>query len=93
MARTRDEITINGSDLLCSLRIGIKMPRMFGPRMTVATCLFRLVGVVSGTNVVVEVDDHLADDPLPELIPDCSNPYGEGIRTTGSGDRPPKQRR
>lgn len=31
--------------------------------------------------------------PLPEVIPDCSNPYGEGIRTTGSGDRPPKPRR
>jgi len=93
MARTSDEITINGSDLLCSLRIGIKMPRMFGPRMTVATWLFQLAGVVSGTKVVVEVDDHLVDEQLPEVIPDCSNPYGEGIRTTGSGDRPPKPRR
>lgn len=34
---------------------------MFGPRMTVAMWLFRLAGVVSGTNVVIEVDDDLTD--------------------------------
>ncbi|WIC84694.1 hypothetical protein [Agrobacterium tumefaciens] len=61
MARDCDEIIVDGSDLLRRLRIGVKMPRMFGPRMTVATWLFRLAGLVSGTNVVVEVDDDLTD--------------------------------
>lgn len=57
MARDTGEIIIDGRDLLSSLTIGIKMPPMFGPRMTVATWLFTLAGWVSGTNVVVEVDD------------------------------------
>jgi hypothetical protein len=34
---------------------------MFGARITVATWLFRLAGLVSGTNVIVEVDDDLTD--------------------------------
>lgn len=58
----KDEIVINGSDLLRTLRIGIKMPRMFAPRMTVATWLFNLAGFVSGTNVVVVIDDDLSDE-------------------------------
>ncbi|WP_037421955.1 hypothetical protein [Sinorhizobium sp. CCBAU 05631] len=57
MARDCGEIVVDGDDLLRSLRIGIRMPRMFGPRMTVATWLFTLAGWVSGTNVVVEVGD------------------------------------
>lgn len=61
MARDCGEIIVDGSDLLRRLRIGVKMPRMFGPRITVATWLFRWSGLVSGTNVVVEVDDDLTD--------------------------------
>jgi len=37
------------------------MPRLFGPRMTVAMWLFQFAGLVSGLNVVVEVDDESAD--------------------------------
>lgn len=61
MARDCGEIIVEGSELLSRLRIRWKMPRMFGPRMAVATWLFRLAGLVSGTNVVVEVDDDLTD--------------------------------
>jgi len=52
-----DEIIIDGRDLLTSIRIGVKMPRMFGLRMTIATWLFKLAGFVSSLNVVVEADD------------------------------------
>lgn len=54
---TKNEIIIEGDDLLRSLRIGIRMPRLFGIRMTVATWLFNLAGWISGTNVVVEIDN------------------------------------
>ncbi|WP_275790537.1 hypothetical protein [Pararhizobium gei] len=57
MTRDAGEIAIDGNELLRTLRIGVKMPRMFGPRMTFATWLLTLAGWVSGTNVVVEVDD------------------------------------
>ncbi|MGO1160555.1 hypothetical protein ACTOV4_01195 [Brucella sp. C7-11G] len=58
MASTKsDEIIIDGNDLISSINIGVKMPRMFGLRMTVAMWLFKLAGQVSGMNVVVEVDD------------------------------------
>ena len=62
MAKNAGEIVINGDELLHSLRIGIRMPRLFAPRMTVATWLFRLAGWVSGTNVVVEVDEDATDE-------------------------------
>lgn len=52
-----DEIVIDGRDLLTRIRIGVKMPRMFGLRMTLATWLFNLAGRVSGMSVIVEVDD------------------------------------
>lgn len=57
----RDEIVIDGGEMLRSVRLGVRMPRMFGLRMTVATWLFLLAGLVSGTNVVVEVDDRLTE--------------------------------
>lgn len=57
MAKDAGEITIDGSELIRSIRIGIRVPRMLGLRMTVATWLFNLAGLVSGTNVVVEVDE------------------------------------
>lgn len=57
MARDCGEIIVDGGDLLRRVRIGVRMPRMFGPRMTVATWLFTLAGWISGTNVVVEVGD------------------------------------
>ncbi len=59
---SQDQITIEGSDLLRAIKIGIRMPRMLGPRFWIAIQLFRLAGWVSGTNVVVEVDDDLAED-------------------------------
>lgn len=52
----KDEIIIDGRDLISSITIGVKMPRTFGLRMTVATWLFRMGGLVSGMNVVVEGD-------------------------------------
>lgn len=52
----KDEIILDGRDLISSITIGVKMPRTSGLRMTVATWLFRMAGLVSGMNVVVEVD-------------------------------------
>ncbi len=59
-----DEIAIDGRDLLSSIRINVKMPRMLGVRMTIATWLFNLAGFVSGTNVVIDVngEEYDADD-------------------------------
>jgi hypothetical protein len=62
MAKDAGEIIVDGSELLHSLRIGIRMPRLFAPRMTVATWLFQLAGLVSGTNVVIEVDEGATDE-------------------------------
>jgi len=52
-----DEIIVDGRDLISNINIGVKMPRMSGLRMTVATWLFGLAGLVSGMNVVIEVDE------------------------------------
>jgi len=57
MAQGAGEITIDGSELLRSFRIGVRMPRAFGLRMWMATRLFALAGLVSGMNVIVEVSD------------------------------------
>ena len=38
------------------------MPRALGIRMWLATKLFELAGLVSGTTVVVEIDDSDTDD-------------------------------
>jgi hypothetical protein len=57
MTRSAGEITVDGTELLSSIRIGIRMPRLFGLRLWVATKLFSLAGIISGTNVVIEVDD------------------------------------
>lgn len=53
----KDEIVIDGRELLSSITVGIRMPRAFGLRMWIATQLFHLAGWVSGTDVVVEIDD------------------------------------
>lgn len=53
----RDEIVIDGRELISSITIGVRMPRAFGLRMWIATSLFELAGWVSGANVAVEVDD------------------------------------
>lgn len=58
----RDEIVIDGRELVASIRIGVRLPRAFGVRMWVATRLLELAGLVSGMNVVVEVDGD-ADAP------------------------------
>lgn len=57
MARNAGEITIDGNELMRSVRIGVRMPRMIGLRMWIATRLFELAGLVTGWNVVVEVDE------------------------------------
>ena len=57
MARDAGEITIDGNELLSSLRLTVKMPRMFGVRFWIATRLFELAGWVSGCTVVIEVDE------------------------------------
>ena len=49
----RDEIVIDGRELVASIRIGVRLPRAFGVRMWVATRLLVLAGLVRGTNVVV----------------------------------------
>lgn len=54
----KNEIIVDGRELISSINIGVKMPRMFGLRMTVATWLFTLAGLIGGMNVVVEVDDN-----------------------------------
>lgn len=54
----KNEISVDGRELISSINIGVKMPRMFGLRMTVATWLFTLAGLIGGMNVVVEVDDN-----------------------------------
>lgn len=56
MARSAGEITVDGSDLLRSVRITVRWPRAFGLRMWVATQLFKLGGRISGTNVMVEIE-------------------------------------
>ncbi|KAA9369552.1 hypothetical protein [Ochrobactrum quorumnocens] len=56
-SRKTDEIVLDCRELISSINIGVKMPRMFGLRMAVATWLFKLAGLVSGVNVVVEADD------------------------------------
>ncbi|PWJ73841.1 hypothetical protein C7441_12524 [Pseudaminobacter salicylatoxidans] len=56
MARSAGEIVIDGRDLMESIRIGVRMPRLFGVRIWIATRLFELAGLVTGWNVVVEVE-------------------------------------
>lgn len=58
----RSEIVFDGRELMSSVRIGIRMPRMFGLRMWVATRLFELAGWVSGTNMVVEIENENETD-------------------------------
>ncbi|UGQ22192.1 hypothetical protein [Brucella anthropi] len=53
----KNEIILDGRDLISSINIGVKMPHMFGLRMTVATWLFTLAGLVGGLNVDVGVND------------------------------------
>ena len=53
----RDEIIVDGSDLIKSIRIGVRLPRALGVRMAIASWLFTLAGFVSGTTVLVEFND------------------------------------
>jgi hypothetical protein len=53
----KDEIILNGREFLQSIRLRVRMPRMLGLRMWMATRLFQLAGFVSGTTVVIEIDD------------------------------------
>jgi len=56
MARNAGEIVIDGRELMESIRIGVRMPHLFGARIWIATRLFELAGLVTGWNVVVEVE-------------------------------------
>ncbi|WP_146148955.1 hypothetical protein [Pseudaminobacter soli (ex Li et al. 2025)] len=40
---------------MSSIRIGVRIPRMFGLRVWIATRLFELAGLVIGWSVVVKV--------------------------------------
>lgn len=51
-----NEIVVDGRDLLSSIRIGVRMPRLFSLRMWMSTRLFEAAGWISGANVVVEID-------------------------------------
>lgn len=57
----KDEIILDGRELMSSIRIGVRLPRAFGLRMTIATYLFELAGWVSGTTVEIEIDDDELD--------------------------------
>ncbi len=52
----RNEIIIDGKELLSSVTIGIRMPRLFALRMWVATRLFQLGAWMSGMNVVIDIE-------------------------------------
>lgn len=56
MTRSAGEIIIDGRELMESIRIGVRMPRLFGARIWIATRLFELAGLVTGWNVVVEIE-------------------------------------
>ncbi|PWJ75274.1 hypothetical protein C7441_12157 [Pseudaminobacter salicylatoxidans] len=56
MARNAGEIVIDGRELMSSLTVSIRMSRMFGVRIWIATRLFELAGLVTGWNVVVEIE-------------------------------------
>ena len=90
MVRNRSEIIVDGGKLLRSLRIGVRMPRMFGPRMTLATWLFTLAGWVSGLNVVVEVGED--DAGLSKFEQEQRRHHGMPV-TSGSVGRPAPPRR
>lgn len=56
MARRAGEITIDGRELLSSVTIGVRMPRLFGVRMWGATRLFELGAWMSGMNVAIDIE-------------------------------------
>ncbi|EPE95723.1 hypothetical protein [Rhizobium grahamii] len=62
MAKDAGEIIVDGSELLRTLRIGVRLPKGFALRMWMATKLFELAGTISGTTVVIEVDDSNTDE-------------------------------
>lgn len=91
------EITIDGRDLMQSIKVGVRMPRAFGFRMWVATQLFRMAGVASGMSVSVEVDsdDYDPDDastwvrhsePTPQGGEIVLVRYPEGYRLRHHGE-------
>ena len=53
----KDEIILDGRDLMRSITLGVRLPRAFGFRMWLGTKLFELAGVVTGTTVLIEFDD------------------------------------
>lgn len=58
----RNEITIDGRELLASVRIGVRMPRALGLRVWAATKLIELAALVSGFNVAAEVPNKFDPD-------------------------------
>ncbi len=68
MARNAGGIAIDGRELLSSIRIAVRMPRMLGPRMWLATKLFALAGLACGMNVAVDLDGEDVDDDPADII-------------------------
>jgi hypothetical protein len=62
MAKNVGEITVDANKLMANIRVTVRMPRLFGVRIWLATLLFELAGLISGLNVVVEFDDGFAND-------------------------------
>jgi hypothetical protein len=53
----KNEIVVDGRELMSTVTLSVRMPRLFGLRMWLATKLFELAATVTGFNVVIEVDD------------------------------------
>jgi hypothetical protein len=57
MARDVDQVTVDSFELVRSIKINVRMPRLFGARLWVAAQLFRFASWVSGMGTVIEIDD------------------------------------
>ncbi len=90
----RNEIVIDGRDLLSSIRLGVRMPRAFGLRMWIATRLFELAGLISGATVVVEVDDDDAEqaDEVQAEVEAIDAEVGRVNESIRQGARPTNHR-
>ena len=64
---------IDSREILLGIHVTVRMPRLFGLRLWVAAKLVALAGVVSGTNMVVEMDDDAAEGERPSLSLPCPN--------------------
>lgn len=86
----RDEITIDGNELLTAIRLRVRMPRLFGLRLWLTTRLFGLAELVSGMTVVVEVNDD--DDELQDEVDAIDDDVGLVEAAIRQGARPTTHR-